>query len=385
MNINNNINNNLKYKKNSYINKYIFKEFPMFKNNIQQKYKINQKNICNLNNNIKKYFYKNDIFNNNNNNNNLVFKIKKKLNNNIFIKNYPNTTRHIIYDKQNYFINKSNSFKKESLINDNNSFIRKVSTCKNKSVDFFFLLKKSKSMKNLKVNKNKKTNFNNYNINLNKTTKSTLDINKIEMAILNKKEKPFEGNNYLKKIYKSLTNNNFIRKSDKNNNNKINNNIKSKYLLNNSYFPKNSLNNEIKQSFKFINKKGYIIKNKILTKQKNINKFNNKINNNFNIANNINNSINLKEICKKDIKKFKHIDSKSIKEFLNANHLLKFNSYTEKLNHFSNLNNSVVYEHRSFFSNEIGINCDNLNQFKNKNKTFYKRIKNDKNFPTKNF
>jgi hypothetical protein len=62
MKINNNFNdNNLKYKKISSINNYIFKEFPMYKNDIQYKCKINQKNIFNLNNNIKNYFNKNNI------------------------------------------------------------------------------------------------------------------------------------------------------------------------------------------------------------------------------------------------------------------------------------------------------------------------------------
>ena len=377
MKINNNFNDdNLKYKKISSINNYIFKEFPMYKNDIQYKYKINQKNIFNLNNNIKKYFNKNNIINNNNN---IVFKIKKKLNNNNnFIKYFPNTTRHLINNKNNFFINRSYSFKNESnLNNNNNSFIRKVSTYKNKSIDCFHLLKKSNSMKNFnKISKNKKNIFNNYNKKFNKTTKSLFDINKIEMKILNKKEKPFENNEYLKKLYKSITNYNLIKKT-----NEIKKNIKSKYLLNNSNFH-NYLNNKIKQNFKFINLKGYSIKNKILLKQKNNNKFNNKIINNFNIANNINNSINIKEIYIKDIKKFKKIDSKSIKEFLNGTHSVKFNRYTEKVNQFLNLNNSVVYKHRSFFANEIENNYNNSYQLK---KSLYKKKENYKKFHSKSF
>ena len=374
MKINNNFNdNNLKYKKISLINNYIFKEFPIYKNDIQYKYKINQKNIFNLNNNIKKYFNKNNLINNNN----IVFKIKKKFNNNNnLIKYFPNTTRYFINYKNNFFIKRSYSLKNESIVNNNNSFVRKVSTHKNKSIDCFKLLKKSNSMKNFsKISKNKKNIFNSFNKNFNKTTSSFLDINKIEMKILNKKEKPFESNKYLKKLYKSITNYNLIKKtSECNNNNEIKKDIKSKYLLNNSNFHKNYLNNKIKQNFKFINLKGNSIKNKILLKQKNNNKFNNKIINSFNIANNINNSINLKEIYIKDIKKFKKIDSQSIKEFLNGTHSVKFNRYTEKINKFLNLNNSVVYELRTFFANEIGNNYNNSYQLKT---SLYKKIENE--------
>ena len=79
-------------------------------------------------------------------------------------------------------------------------------------------------------------------------------------------------------------------------------------------------------------------------------------------------------------KQIPHEDSKSIKEFLNGTHSVKFNRYTEKINQFLNLNNSVVYKHRSFFANEIENNYNNSYQLK---KSLYKKkkiINNSKSF-----